>query len=291
MPDSLDSILESPNAELMTGGLRFTEGPVWHPDGYLYFTNHPEIWRLDPATKQRTPVGHNSTGGNGMTLDLYGHLVVCEPWGRRVYRMGPDGATTPLAVTWRGLRLNKPNDVIFRSDGTMYLTDMGYWPYTVGVANPEIKRNCIYGVTPGGEVFAAAPYEYPNGLALSADERTLYVANTRHYKHIGSFDVEPDGTLTNHRVFAEFSELEKPGVPDGLMVVMAGNVFCTDPGGMWVFDPSGARIGVIVLPELPANMGWGDADNRSLYVCARTSVYRLRMKTPGTKMPSLPPLR
>ncbi|MBM3933936.1 MAG: SMP-30/gluconolactonase/LRE family protein [SAR202 cluster bacterium] len=285
MADMLDEVLESRDAELLTTGLKFTEGPVWHPDGYLYFTNHPEIWRLDPKTKERFPVAHNSTGGNGMTLDLHGRLVVCEPWGRRVYRLEEDGSRTPLAVTWRGLRLNKPNDVIFRSDGTMYFTDMGYWPYTVGVANPEIRANHIFGVTPDGEVFAAAPYEYPNGLALSPDERTLYVANTRYYKHVGAFDVLADGSLANTRVFAELGELEKPGVPDGLKVDMEGNVYCTGPGGMWVFDDSGAHLGTVILPELPANMGWGDDDNRSMYVCARTSVYRLRMKVPGTKLP------
>ena len=134
-------------------------------------------------------------------------------------------------------------------------------------------------------VFEAAPFEYPNGLAFSPDEGILYVSNTRHHKHISAYDVRPDGTLANRRVFAELPQNGEPGVPDGMKVDVEGRTYCTGPGGVWVHGPDGDYIGKIRLPELPANLAWGDADNKTLYVTARTSVYRMRMKVEGTRMP------
>jgi gluconolactonase len=284
MTDKLSEVLEHLETEPLTTGHTFTEGPVWHPDGYFLFTDVPNIYRLDVDTGNLTTIRSSDAGSNGMTLDLQGWLVICDGLHRRVTRMEPDGTITTVAGSYQGRQLNRPNDVVFRSDGTMYFTDPGAWAYHAPAV--DLFKNFVYGVTPDGQVFQAAPFDYPNGLAFSPDESILYVANTRYHKHISAYDVQPDGALTNHRVFAELPQNGEQGVPDGVKVDVEGHVYCTGPGGLWVFEPSGEFMGKIRLPELPANLGWGDADNQTLYVTARTSVYRMRMKVPGTRMPS-----
>lgn len=286
MSDRLKQVLERPDPVPLTTGHGFTEGPVWQPAGYLLFTDVPCVYRLDVNTGELTVVRSSSAGSNGMTLDPSGRLVMCDGLHRRVTRMEPDGTVTPLAASCRGRNLNRPNDVVFRSDGAMYFTDPGAWPnHTPGA---RLFKNFVYGVTPAGEVFEAAAFEYPNGLAFSPDEGTLYVSNTRYHKHISAYDVRPDGALANRRVFAELPQNGEPGVPDGMKVDMEGRVYCTGPGGLWVFEPTSEYVGKIRLPELPANLAWGDADNRTLYVTARTSVYRMRMRVAGTRMPVSP---
>ena len=284
MADKLDGIVESPEAERLATGYQFTEGPVWHPDGYLLFTDIPQdlVLRLDPGGEP-VVIRENSGGANGMTLDLQGRLVMCEGSNHRVTRMEPDGSISVVADRWEGKRLNAPNDVVGRSDGTLYFTDPGG-----GGDDPEkeVDRNVVYGVTPDGEVFAAVPdFEYPNGLAFSPDESILYVVNTRLFMSISAFDVSPDGSLANGRIFADMSRAEGEGIPDGVKVDVEGRVYCTGPGGHWVFDASGKHVGTIRLPEPPANCAWGGPDNRTLFFTARTSVYSMRMKTPGTRVP------
>ena len=283
MPDRLDQVLEHLDPNPLTTGHGFTEGPVWHPDGYFLFTTDPYVYRLDLDSNELTVVRESPAGSNGMTLDLDGRLVMCDGLHRSVTRMESDGTIVPIAASCSGRPLNRPNDVVFRSDGTMYFTDPGAWPNHTPSA--RVYENFVYGVTPDGTVFEAAPFEYPNGLAFSPDEGTLYVSNTRHHKHISAYDVLSDGTLANRRVFAELSQQGEPGVPDGMKVDVEGRTYCTGPGGVWVHGPEGDYIGKIRLPELPANLGWGDADNKTLYVTARTSVYRMRMKVKGTRMP------
>ena len=169
------------------------------------------------------------------------------------------------------------------TDGTMYFTDPGAWPNHTPSA--RLYENFVYGVTPDGRVFEAAPFEYPNGIAFSPDEGTLYVTNTRHHKHISAYDVQPNGAFSNRRVFAELPQNGEPGVPDGIKVDVDGRTYCTGPGGIFVHGPYGHYIGKIRLTELPANLAWSDPDNMTLYVAARTSVYRMRMKVEGTRMP------
>ena len=286
MLDRLSEVLKSIDPTPVSTGHRFTEGPVWHPDGYLLFTDIPNgmVYRLDVGTGERTIVRQSDAGANGMTLDLEGRLVMCDGLVRRVTRMEHDGTITVVAGSCKGRRLNKPNDVVVRSDGTMYFSDPGAWPHHTPAA--DLYRNFVYMVTPNGKVAEAAEFEYPNGLAFSPDERILYVVNTRFHKHVSAYDVAPDGSLGNRRAFAELPQTEgDQGVPDGVKVDVEGRVYSVGAGGVWVFEADGAFLGKIRLPELPANIGWGDADNATLYVCARTSVYRMRMTTPGTSMP------
>ena len=284
MGDSLSNIVESPEAERLATGFQFTEGPLWHPEGYLLFVDiHRNlIFRLVPGGEPEV-VRENSGGSNGLTFDLQGRLIMCEGNNRRVTRMEPDGTITPVARRWEGKRLNRPNDVVGRSDGGIYFTNPGM---RLDPSEKEIEFSGVHRIALDGAVTAVATdFEYPNGLAFSPDETILYVSNTRTDMHIRAFDVQHDGSLTNGRIFADMSSDEPDGVPDGMKVDLEGRVYCTGPGGCWVFDASGKRLGVIRLPEIPANCAWGGPENRSMFFTAHTSVYRMEMKTPGTRVP------
>ena len=284
MADRLSDIVESSEAERLATGFVFTEGPLWHPEGYLLFVDirRSLIFRLVPGGEPEV-LRANSNGSNGLTFDLEGRLIMCEGDQRRVTRMEPDGAITPLAERWDGKRLNRPNDVVGRSDGDIYFTDPG------GRLEPserEIDFSGVHRISSDGMVTpVVTDIEYPNGLVFSPDESILYVANTRDAQYIGAYDVQPDGSTTNQRVFADMSSDEPDGVPDGMKVDVEGRVYCTGPGGCWVFGPSGEHLGIIRLPEIPANCAWGGPENRTMFFTARTSVYSMRMKTPGTAVP------
>ena len=284
MPDNLDEIVESSQAERLATGFEFTEGPVWHPDGYLLFVDirRSLIHRLVPGG-QPSVFRDNSGSSNGLTFDLQGRLIMCEGGNRRVTRMEPDGTITTVADRWDGKRLNRPNDVICRSDGSVYFTN------PAGQMVPperEMDSSAVHRVAPDGTVsLLISDMTYPNGLALSPDERTLYVANTRHPALINAYDVRPDGSIANGRLFADMASDEPDGVPDGMKVDAEGRVYCTGAGGHWVFDPDGRHLGIIRLPELPANCAWGGPDHRTMFFTARTSVYSMRLKTPGTRIP------
>ena len=282
MANDLSGIVESAQAERLATGFVFTEGPLWHPDGYLLFVDirRAQILRLVPGGDPEI-IRENSGDANGMTLDSQGRVVVCEMVNRRITRMEADGSYTPIAETSGGKRLNRPNDVVGRSDGSLYFTNPGR--DRLDAADVDTQFNSVNRITPAGEVELVAPFEYPNGIAFSPDERTLYVSNTRPGQYIVAYDLDADSAVVGVRHFADMpSPDDGNGVPDGMKVDIEGRVYCTGPGGCWVFAPDGDLIGVIELPEYPANCGWGGADNRTLYFTANTSVYSLRMRAPGT---------
>ena len=282
MADKLEQILETTEAERLATGFVFTEGPLWHPEGYWLFV---DVRRQPGAIFKLTPGGEPeiyrepSNGSNGLTFDLDGRLVMCEGDGRRMSRREDDGSIVPLAERWDGKRLNRPNDVVCHSDGSIYFTNPGG---RVPPEEREIDFSGVHRIAPDGTVTAVVTdTEYPNGLAFSPDESILYVTNTRERMYIAAYDVLPDGSTTNGRVFADMSSDEPDGVPDGMKVDSAGRVYSTGPGGCWVFEPDGTQMGIIRLPEIPANCAWGGEDNRTMFFTARTSVYTLRMKTAG----------
>ena len=280
MADDLSAIV-SGEAERLGTGYTFTEGPLWHHDGYLLFVDVREshLYRWYPG--QRPFVVREGTGGgNGLTFDSEGRVVMCQGEQRRVVRLDFEFNETVVADRWDGKRLNRPNDAVGRSDGSIYFTDPGM---RVPEGEREIDVSGVMRVAADGSVqLATADCEYPNGLAFSPDEGVLYVANSRPNKYIRAFDVAADGSLRNSRVFADMTAPEEE-VPDGMKVDTAGNVFCTGPGGTWVFDSSGNKLGVIVTPEVPANLAFGGSDCRTAFLTARTSVYTLRVKTPGVR--------
>lgn len=283
MADAMSAILETTQAERLATGFVFTEGPLWHPDGFYYFVDvrASMLYRVTPGRPHEV-VREKTGGGNGTTFDLQGRLILCEGDNRRVTRRAPDDRFEVLVDRFEGKRLNRPNDVVCRSDGSIYFTDPGL---RVPLAEREVEHAGVYRIAPDGAVSLVADFEYPNGLAFSPDERLLYVANTRWAQYIHVLELDADGRMLRRRIFADMSSDETDGVPDGMKVDVEGRVYCTGPGGTWVFAPDGTRLGVIRTPEVPANLVFGGPDLRTLFFTARTSVYTLRAKVPGQPHP------
>ncbi len=283
MSDALSTILETTEAERLATGFQFTEGPTWHPDGFYYFVDL-RVNRLHRIVPGQAPeVVREQTGeGNGTTFDLQGRLLMCEGGNRQVTRMDGNGNVEPLATRYEGKRFNRPNDVVCKSDGSVYFTDPGL---RVPFEERQLPYSGVYRVAPDGAITLVADCEYPNGLAFSPDERILYVANTRWGQYIHALELEPDGSLKRRYIFADMSSEETDGVPDGMKVDVEGRVYCTGPGGTWVFEPDGTNLGIIRTPEIPANLSFGSSDMRTLFFTARTSVYTLRVKVPGRPHP------
>jgi gluconolactonase len=279
---TLSDILETTELERIATGFRFTEGPLWHPDGFFYFVDLMSnlLYRMTPGGKPEKV--RDTEAGNGTTFDLQGRLLNCEGGGRRVSRIEHDGTVTTVADRFEGKRLSRPNDVICASDGSVLFTDPDL---LVPLVEREIGYGAIYRVTPGGAISQLARFEYPNGLALSADERTLFVANTRYTQYIHALELDSAGNMVRRRVFADMSADGTNGVPDGMKIDQAGRVFCTGTGGVWVFEPDGTKIGIIPTPEVCANINFIGADQRTLLLTASTSLYTLRLKVPGLPHP------
>lgn len=273
---------EKVTLERIATGFGFTEGPVWCGD-HLLFSDIPQSrivrWCVHDERQEVTTFRSPSGYSNGLTLDRKGRLIACEHGTRRVTRTETDGSVSVLAERYEGRRLNSPNDVVIRSDGSVYFTDPPYGLVNFTVEK-ELPFNGVYRFAPDGEfVLLVDDFDMPNGLAFSPDETVLYIDDTTRC-HIRAFDVSPDGSLSNGRVFIDMQSPEE-GSPDGMKVDRQGNIYSTGPGGIWVIEPGGKCLGRIVLPELPANLAWGDSDWRTLYITARSSIYRLRLAVPG----------
>jgi gluconolactonase len=270
--------------EKLATGFLFTEGPLWHAPGrYLLFSDMPgDTMRKWSAAGGVTIFRKPCAQSNGLTWDMQGRLVVCEHATSRLTRTEADGSSTVLASHHAGQELNSPNDVVVKSDGTIYFSDPTYGRMKY-YGNPrplQLDFRGVYRVGPDGALaLVADDFGQPNGLCFSLDERQLYVNDTER-QHIRRFDVRADGTLAGGAVWAE-TKGEGAGAPDGMKIDSAGNVYCCGPGGIHVFAPDATCLGVIRMPEGTANFCFGDDDRRSLYVTASTSLYRLRVTTPG----------
>ena len=303
MTDYLPGIVE-PNqeAQQLATNFAFTEGPLWHPDGYWLFVDlrrePPVIHRMSPAGGTPEIIREPSGGTNGMTLDLQGRLLMCEGDHRRITRMEADGTINVVADRWDGKRFHRPNDIVCRSDGSIYITNPSG---RVPEEEQEIEwPGTIHRIAPDGTVdLSAHDIDFPNGIAFSPDESVLYVSNTRKLgerpdqywdgevkqnQFIQAYDVAADGSLSNSRMFGSMASAED-GVPDGMKVDAEGRVYCTGSGGVWVFSPTGEHLGIIRVPEIPANCAFGGPDFKTMLFTARTSVYSLRMTTPGAALP------
>ncbi|WNZ49181.1 SMP-30/gluconolactonase/LRE family protein [Leptolyngbya boryana CZ1] len=265
----------------VASGLQFTEGPVWIAEAQcLRFSDIPanRIYQLT-TDGQLTVFREPSDHANGLTRDRIGRLIACEHGSRRVTRTELDGTITVLCDRFDDRALNSPNDVIVKRDGTIYFTDP---PYGIQPEQQEQPCQGVYQLSPNGQLrLIADDFDRPNGLALSPDEQTLYIGDSSKRCHIRAFDVLPDGAIANGRVFYDMTIPGVTGRPDGMKIDQAGRLYATGPGGIWIFEPNGTHLGTIQFPEQPANCAWGDADWQSLYVTAQTSVYKLRVNTPG----------
>ena len=274
---------EGAKVERLGTGFQFTEGPVWNvKGGYLLFSDIPanriKKWTpKDGISDFRFPSGKS----NGLTFDRRGRLIACEHANRRVSRTEEDGTIVTIASHYKGKKLNSPNDVVVKADGSVYFTDPPYGlnPIFGTFEEQELTFYGVYRVSPNGDNLSLLIDDsVPNGLAFSPDESLLYVADTE-MNHIRVFNVNDNGKTTNGRIFAEISG--EPLAPDGMKVDSEGNVYVTGKGGIWVLNLEGRRLGIITVPELPANLCWGDREWKTLYITARTSIYRVHLNIAG----------
>jgi gluconolactonase len=303
---SLDAII-SPDAklEMLAGGFHFTEGPVWiqatdKTPGYLLFSdpNNNTIYRWSPEGQVsvfRTKSGYSGfnigeyhqPGSNGLTHDTQGRLTINQHGNRRVIRVEPRGNITVLADRYEGKRLNSPNDLVYRSDGALYFTDPPFGlPKVFDDPRKELPYSGVYCVKDGQVKLVSTELDAPNGIALSPDEKTLYVNNWNDkMKVILRYDVNPDCTLSNGKLFFDMTNAPGNDALDGLKVDQQGNVYSTGPGGLWILSPDGRHLGTIKGPEDPHNMAWGNDDGKTLYIAALTSIYRIKLNIAGIRPP------
>ncbi len=310
---ALDQIIpDQPRLEkVATGpGFSWTEGPVWIPAGYLLFAEIPSnsIRKWSPGVgvsvfmqpsgwKESTPYTGHEPGSNGMTLDSRGRLTVAGHAQRDVWRleqMNPKAQVTVLADTYEGKRLNSPNDLVYKSDGTLYFTDPPYGlPKLDSDPTKQLPFSGVYRLPGALSHKPGAPPDRgqlqllvkdlprPNGICFSPDEKYLYVNNSEPKKLWMRYTVKADGTLTDAKVFFDASSDKRVGAPDGMKVDQSGNLYSAGPGGVWIISPEGKHIGTLDIPERVGNVAWGGADHKTLYVAASSSIYRISLKIPG----------
>ena len=271
--------------EELAGGFDFTEGAVWnHVEGCLIFSDMPgNVMRKWTAADGIQVFRQPSNMANGNTYDLQGRLITCEHATSRVTRTEHDGSITVLATQYDGKELNSPNDVIVKSDGSIYFSDpsFGRMEYYGVLREPELNVRGVYRLDPASGTLRLLidDFDQPNGLTFSLDERQLFINDTMR-GHIRVFDVDADGGLLNGRGWAELTG-DRDGLADGMKIDTEGNLYTAGPGGVQVFAPDATCLGVIYVPQGVANFTWGDADLRSLFINAGTALYRTRVNVPG----------
>ncbi len=296
--------------EKVATGFEWVEGPVWSKGSLYFATIHKNAiaeWTpgkgvstlLHPSGyKGAAPFHGPEPGSNGMTLDSRGRLTVAGHAQRDVYRlesMSPNAQITILADSYKGKRLNSPNDLVYKSDGSLYFTDPPYGLETQSDNDPkkQLKVNGVYRLAhaltqkPGSAPDHAAlellssDFTRPNGIAFSPDEKYLYVNNSEPKKFWMRYRVKADGTLADGKVICDATSDTRPGSPDGMKVDVDGNIYSAGPGGVWILSPEGKHLATIVMPEKTANVAWGGPENKTLYIAASTSVYRIHLNIKG----------
>ena len=299
---ALDTIVP-PNPKIfkLAEGFKFTEGPVWDREGgYLLFSdpNSNTIYKYSPdgngtLTVFREKSGYEGAditeygqpGSNGLTFDREGRLTINQHGNRRVVRLESDGTLTVLADKFEGKRLNSPNDLVYRSDGTLYVTDPPFGlPKFFNDPRKELPFSGVFAVKDGKVRLVSKDLTGPNGLAFSPDEKFFYVDNwDDHKKVVMRYEVQPDGSLKNGKLFFDMTSAGTEEALDGLKVDKAGNLYVSGPGGLWILSPQGKHLGTIIAPKHPHNFAWGDADGKTLYLCARSGLYRMKLNIEGIR--------
>jgi gluconolactonase len=305
---ALDQILPA-NAKLekLADGFGFTEGPVWidpgnpaiAPDsseGFLLFSdpNNNTIYRCSvdgDVQVYKTKSGYTGEniaeygqpGSNGLTVDPQGRLTICQHGNRRVVRIEKNGVTTVLADRYEGKRLNSPNDLVYRSDGTLFFTDP---PFGLPKFHSDPRRETpfsgVYSLREGNLRLGSTDFTGPNGIAFSPDEKFLYVGNwDEQHKVINRYPVNADGTLRKGELFFDMTNAPGEDAIDGIKVDQRGNLYVSGPSGLWILSAEGKHLGTLHPPEHPHNLAWGGPDRRTLYLAAQTSIYRLQLRVPG----------
>ena len=295
----LDAIIPADaQLEKVAGDFVFTEGPVWVPAGYLLFSspNTNTIYRWSPdgtVNVFRANSGYSGfdigeytqPGSNGLTLDQEGRLTICQHGNRRVIRVEPRGKATILADQYQGKRLNSPNDLVYKSDGSLYFTDPPFGlPSAFDDPRRELPFSGVFRCYEGEVTLLTQELTGPNGLAFSPDEQYLYVGNwDPEKKVVMRYPVNPEGTLASGEVFHDMTGASGEDAVDGIKVDQEGNLYVCGPGGLWILSPEGQVLGMIQGPEIPHNLAWGDQDGQTLYMTAMTGIYRMRLNIPGVR--------
>jgi len=279
---------KSPPLDIIARGIIFGEGPVWDAaNKQLFFTDiiGDTIWKWKSRAGLK-PILRPSVKANGMALDRENRLVVAGWGGRTVFRFEKDGSRRTLAERWEGKKLNSPNDIVVKSDGSIWFTDPPGGLLNVGMVGDDLQKYLevqgVFRISPDGRAMTlvAADNVYPNGLCFSPDEKLLYV-NCSRERVIRVYDVKPDGSLGQGRLFHGYASPER-GVPDGMKCDVEGNVYCTGPGGIYVHDAAGRVLARVKTPgHHPTNIAWGDDDWCSLYITMIGSVMRTRLSIAG----------
>lgn len=312
---ALDEIVPADaKIERIAHGFTWPEGPIWTRSGYLFFAEIPSNsimkWTPDGTVSifmrpsgytGSEPFGGPEPGTNGMTLDKLGRLTVAGHAARRVFRLESletGAGQTVLAERYEGKRLNSPNDLVYRSDGSLYFTDPPYGLPTQSDTDPrkELGFNGVFRIPNAASRPAGAPPDdsqlkliigdlsRPNGIAFSPDERYLYIASSdRSNKVWMRYDLKADGSVSNGRVLLDATSNAEPGSPDGIKVDQRGNLYGSGPGGLWIISPEGKHLGTLKLPDKASNCNWGGPDGQDLYITASSSVYRVRLAIPGVQ--------
>jgi len=305
---ALDDILPADvRVEKLADNLGSSEGPVWiRKGGFLIFSDIPAnvIQKYDPkdgklsvflkytgftgesdiGIGRQSNDGHILTtgiGSNGITLDPQGRVVFCAHGDRAVVRVEPDGRHTVLADRFEGKRFNGPNDLVYKSDGALYFTDPdGGLRFGENDPRKELPFYGVFLLKDGKLQALIKDMSTPNGLGFSPDEKYFYIDDTAK-KVILRYEVQPDDTLANGKVFLDVNDDKSTGVLDGMKIDSLGNVYSTGPGGIWILSPAGKHLGTILLPNVPANLAFGGADGKTLYITAHTALYRVQLKVAG----------
>jgi gluconolactonase len=299
---ALDAIVP-PNPKIfkLAEGFKFTEGPVWLRDaGYLLFSdpNNNTIYKYSPdgngqLTVFREKSGYEGAdiaeygqpGSNGLTLDREGRLTINQHGNRRVVRLERDGTLAVLADKFNGKRLNSPNDLVYRSDGMLYFTDPPFGlPKFFDDPRKELSFSGVFAVKDGNLKLVTKDFTGPNGIAFSPDEKYLYVSDWDDKKKVVMrYDVQSDGSVSNGKIFFDMTSAPGEDALDGMKIDKAGNLYVSGPGGLWIISPEGKHLGTIIPPKHPHNFAWGDADGKTLYLCARSGLYRIKLNIEGIR--------
>ncbi len=284
---AISALAQSPvpkgaTVDKIADGFQFVEGPVWHPDGFLLFSDLQgnAIYKWDPSRGELDEFHAPSGNSNGLSLDLDGNVLMCQHTKRRVARLEKDGSETALAERFNGKRLNSPNDLAVKSDGSLYFTDP---PYGISSGQEELGFYGIYRLTPEGElILLDKSLSRPNGICFSPDETKLYV-NDSQARRIYVWDVKDDLTITNKKLFYAMNE---SGAADGMAVDTEGNLYSAGPGGVWIFTPNGDLLDRISVPGQTTNCNWGKADYQTLFITSGTAVYEIDLNAVGAGVKS-----